>query len=182
MKDFDPFEPEPPQPLARWPVWALLSAAALAIGIIIFTVQMLRPMMDERLYARYRNLPEAHFLLPEDSMRHPALALASTRFNQKKYRAALENFEQDTSLFYAVPATFFKGICQLELQQMEPAEALLEPLVKGDTPWASEARFYAALSHLRRHDRPGAAEWLHSLGSDHPRHPEAETLLEKIGY
>lgn len=172
----DPFVSVPPAPLPQWPAWKWLLVALLSVAIVPVTVRMLRPQMDERLYAKYRNLPQAVFLKEND---HP-LAEACAAFNLKQYTRALPLFERDTHAAYALEKQFFSGLCLLELNKMKPAEERLRPVLNSNHPLNKEAIFYTALSQLRRHDRKGALALLQQLDGTDMRHsPEVLAILRK---
>ena len=142
-----------------------LGVITLAVGVMAGTVWMLRPQMDERLYAKYRNLPQVQFLLPGDT----SLSEACTAHNLKQYTKALPLFQRDTQTKYATETRFFSAICLLELNKMTEAEALLAPIATSNHPLQSEALWYIALSHLRRHDRKGCLKYLHELETKNSR-------------
>jgi hypothetical protein len=172
----DPFTSVPPAPLPQWPAWKWLLAVVLAIVVVPATVRMLRPQMDERLYAKYRNLPQAVFLKEND---HP-LAEACAAFNLKQYTRALPLFERDTHATYALEKQFFSALCLLELNKMKPAEERLRTVVNSQHPLNKEAVFYTALSQLRRHDRKGALLLLEQLDGAAMRHtPEVLAILRQ---
>lgn len=160
------------QNIMKW-----LGFIALAAGVMAGTVWMLRPQMDERLYAKYRNLPQAQFLLPGDT----SLAEACAAHNLKQYTKALPLFQRDTQTKYATETRFFSAICLLELNKMKEAEALLEPIAISNHPFQPEALWYMALSHLRRHDRKGCLKYLHEVGTKNSRQ-SASTIAFLIDY
>jgi predicted Zn-dependent protease len=179
MKDIDPFLEEPFMPRWSVPWWAWILAGVGVILVIAGTVWMLRPQMDERLYARYRKLPEAAFVPPGDAV-YQELAAASLLFNQKKYTKALVQFAGDTAQLYKGEVQLFQGICLLELNQMKEAEALFLPLISPQNKLKEEAMWYTALSRLRRHDRKGCREILLDITFQNPRYAQAQSLLQRI--
>jgi tetratricopeptide (TPR) repeat protein len=170
-------------PRRYWWRWA--AAAAVAVAVVAGTVLMLRPQMDERLYARYRHLPTADFTVRGNDATQLSQTLreAAEAYNEKSYARALTTFQKALQLQPNQPeAQFFAALCHLELNQMREAETLLEPLANSGGAWASDARWYLALSHLRRHDRAGCAAILQQFqSSDTRRYQEAQELLKKMG-
>jgi tetratricopeptide (TPR) repeat protein len=163
--------------------WQRVLAVAASVALVVAaTVWMLRPQMDERLYAHYRDLPEADFTLrgTADDVQHQ-LERGGTAFNQKNYDEALTAFRAALALQPEhTEAQFFAALCLLEKNDMLAAEALLAPIVNSTNVWASEARWYLALSMLRRHDRVGCAAQLQQIGTGERRYADAQTLLEKL--
>jgi hypothetical protein len=160
------------QNIIKW-----LGVIALAAGVMAGTVWMLRPQMDERLYAKYRNLPQAQFLLTGDT----SLAEACAAHNLKQYTKALPLFQRDTQTKYATETRFFSAICLLELNKMKEAEALLTPIVESNHPLQPESLWYTALSHLRRHDRKGCLLYLKEVETKSSRQSRA-TITFLIDY
>lgn len=179
MKDADPFLDEPF--MSRWNMawwgWVLLVVAAVLV--IAGTVKMLRPQMDERLYARFRKLPEAAFVVPADSCCSD-IADACQLYNQKKYTKALAAFQQSAPNRFASEIMLYKGICLLELNQMQPAESMLAPLAGQSSFSGKEADWYIALSRLRRHDREGCLSVLRQMPPENPRYATAQQLLSRL--
>ena len=152
------------QNIIKW-----LGVIALAAGVMAGTVWILRPQMDERLYAKYRNLPQAQFLSPGDT----SLAEACAAHNLKQYTKALPLFQRDTQAKYTTETRFFSAICLLELNKMKEAEALLEPIATSNHALQPEALWYLALSHLRRHDRKGCLQYLKTVNPQNSRQSTA---------
>ncbi len=154
----DPFAAQPAQPLPRWGIWGWTIVVALGLGVVLATVPMLRKQMDERLYAKFRNLPQAKFL-PE-GQQHP-LRAACDAYNLKQYTKALPLFDNNTDTVFVIEKQFFSALCLLELNKMPKAEQRLQPIAQGQHPLRQEALWYTALSHIRRHDRKGGLRLLH---------------------
>lgn len=170
----------PPAPLPRFPIWTwpiLLVAVGLALAGI---VRLLRPQMDERIYARFRTLPQAQFL-PADAPDGP-LKSACAAYNVKAYSKALQLFRQDTQSRYTVERQLYSGICLLELNDTKAAGAQLEALLRAnpESPLRDEMLFYQGLCHLRAHRRGACREALLQVTPGSPRQTAIHHVLDKI--
>lgn len=170
--------PAAPLPRIRWWMWGLI--ALFSVLVIAGVVRMLRPQMDERLYARYRNLPQAHFMTPADSA-CSNLSAACAAFNLKQYTKALPLFEADNCPGYTEEKRLFVALCHLELNRMKEAEAQLALILDqgAQHPLHTEALWYTALSHLRRHDRAGYETFLRAVPVGSARYESALKLGKK---
>lgn len=175
----NPFGPPAPLPRFRW--WMALLGLLFTAVVVAGVVRMLRPQMDERLYARFRNLPKAQFLTPADSSRS-ALFQACEAYNLKRYSRAVPLFLSDTSQAYALERRFFRGICLMELEKLQEAEALFKEvraLSAAGSYW-KECDWYLALCYLRGHKRGRCIEKLREIRPGYPRGAEAERLWAKL--
>lgn len=179
MSDKDPFLQEPPLGRIQIPRWAWPVIGLVSVLIIMGTVRMLRPQMDERLYARYRKLPTADFLPPGDSC-CPGLPEAMQLYNEKKYTAALNAFQTAKPGTWTNETRLFSGICYLELNNMKMAEVTLVPLLSERSIPGRQAGWYTALSRLRRHDRKGCIALINGFDESHPRYAESRQLLQHL--
>ena len=171
MSSTDPFEAIPVVSFPQWPIWRWAIGGLVAVAVVFATVRMLRPQMDERLYAKYRDLPKAAFLPNDQHPLHPACAA----FNLKQYSKALPLFEKDTHTQFALEKAFFEALCLLELNKMSAAEARVYPVTTSTHHLKNEAIWYTALSRLRRHDRKGCVQLLRQLDGATMR-TKAETV------
>jgi hypothetical protein len=152
-------------------------ALLLALATVLGTIRMLRPQMDERLYARFRALPTAQFQINGDTV----LSAACTAFNLKQYTKARPLFDAYSSGPYTDHARFFGALCLLEHNKMKEAEAVLSNLDEAEQSLKDESIWYHALSQLRRHDRKGCLLSLQRLSPQSPRWEMYQKLMEKLG-
>jgi tetratricopeptide (TPR) repeat protein len=162
-------------PIIHWSGWLLL--VGFVFYLIVGVIAMLRPQMDERLYARYRNIPQADFLDGQDSL-FPILKKACLAFNTKNYNKALSLFEQDSSAFFIPEKRLFSGICLLEQNQLEEASATFQEMKIMNLPpnYQMDANWYLALSHLRNHQRSLCENTLQEIVGE-PRKTDAHRLM-----
>lgn len=176
----DVFINELPAPLPILKGWELLSGICLIFALILWGVTMLRPQMDERIYARFRNLPKATFLEHKDSSLL-FLNEACTAFNNKSYNKALQLFKKDTSTAFLYEKELFSGICLLELNKPEEAIPKLKTLKQNKIAekYREEATWYLALAYLRAHKRNLCKTTLHEIENS-PKKVIVEIILKKI--
>lgn len=177
-KDVFAKEPAFKLPPLHWAGWLLVTAlVASLIGGVVF---MLRPQMDERIYARYRNIPQATFL-ENQGERFPLLQEASIAFNTKNYSKALRLFEQDSSVEFRYEKQLFSGICLLELNNSEAVIASFKKAKEQHLPpyIDKEITWYLALAYLRNHQRDLCSNTLLEL-IDEPRKSEAQNVIKHL--
>lgn len=166
------------RPARRRRLYGLLAAAAVVLLGLAWW--FLRPPADERLYARYRQFPEAAFTLKSGTSPDTRLAAASEDFNAGRYEKALPVFQNHLS---AQPdddeARLFAGLCLLELNRPDDALALFRDISPGSS-WADEANWFRALATLRAHDRSGCAALLRAIPAGSAHYEEAQALLRAL--
>jgi tetratricopeptide (TPR) repeat protein len=160
------------------PIWKLLLIGIGSIVVVAGTVRMLRPQMDERLYARFRKLPQAD--VQSDTLR--TWQVGAAHFNDKRYYEALESMQEVLQMYPSHGAArFFAGLCFLENNNMTAAEEHLGAVTTySNTTWHTDAQYYTALAHLRRHDRAGCVELLQKIPGGHKRYADADSLTQKL--
>jgi hypothetical protein len=167
------------------PIGLLLALVVFCAGAVWGTVHLIRPQMDERMYARFRRLPQADASLPtadSSAAWAQAWAVGAQHFNDKNYHDALDSMRV---VMRAAPdhegARFFAALCLLECVEMPAATQLLTPL-RQDTAsrWQQEATWYLALARLRNHDRAGCLRLLDSMEPTGVRRVYADTLTLKL--
>ena len=177
-KDIFSKEPAFMLPTLHWAGWLLVAALlASLIGGVIF---MLRPQMDERIYARYRNIPKATFLENQEA-RFQLLQEASSAFNAKNYSKALRLFEQDSSVEFHYEKQLFSGICLLELNRAEAVISSFQKAKEQHLPSYinKEITWYLALAYLRNHQRDLCINTLLEI-VDEPRKSESQNVLKHL--
>lgn len=156
-------------------------AAAAAIALLLIGWLFLRPPAEERLYAQYRNFPEAAFSLRNNDPGQSTLQNAAAAFNEKNYASALEQLQLQLKTDPEnLEARFFSGLCWLELKNYSAATAVFLPISNNANAWADEARWYLALSYLRQNQRDKCAEVLRQIPNGSGHFAEAQDLLAKI--
>ena len=167
----------PPLRSARTRWWMAAAAAALAL-----VVWLSWPPGADALYERYRIFPEAAFALKSSNISAAQnLDAAAKSFNAKDFAPALSALNAHLS---AMPddleARFFAGLCQLELGQFDASEATFQQIISPENVWSGEARWYLALTYLRKKKRGQCKEILHQILPGDAHHAAAQELLEKL--
>ncbi len=174
------FSKEPPFtfPTTHWSKWLLVTG--FFFSLIVGVVYMLRPQMDERLYARYRNIPQADFLAGQDTL-FPLLKEACLAFNTKNYSKALSLFEQDGSTLFIPEKQLFSGICLLELNQLDKAIITFQEMKSMNLSlnYQMDTSWFLALSYLRKHQRSLCKNTLLEIIAE-PRKTEAQRLIHEL--
>ncbi len=162
-------------PLGAW--WAAAAAAALLIAAWLF----LRPPANERLYARYRQLPDAAFTIRNAATDQQYLQRAEQAFNSKDYAAALATLQTYLQNQPGnVEAQLFAGLCLLELRRPAEAQTILQTISAGANAWSDEASWYLALACLLQNKRAECAEILQRIPQNSGHYAEAQELLNKV--
>lgn len=159
----------------RWIAWGLAMAATITL-IVLFVWN--RPEQD-LLYAEYARMPQAAFI--EKGTAGEALANAENHFNGKNYAAALN--EIDGALQDAPTSTellFFKGLCLLQLDRLQEARQLLEPIANSTSAFSEDAQWYLALSYLKSKEYSTCRTILSQIPPTGIWHEKAGELLSKI--
>lgn len=160
--------------------WPKLAAAAAFAGILIW-LGWPAGDPDARLYAQYREYPEAAFVTRSNAPDEAEMAQATSAFNAGQYEAALPILQRKVQ---AEPeqseARLFLAICLIETGRGADARSQLDQLVKGGGAWVSDARWYLALSYLKEKDRPRCVETLRGIPPDDPHYANAQALLKKL--
>lgn len=164
-----------PWVVRRWP-WL---AAAASVALLL--VWLVWPPAERRLYARYRDFPEASFTTRAGEPADDGLAEAAAAFNRGDYAAALPAFERRAA---ARPddleARLFAAFCLLELGRTAEARAVFSQIGATPNAWAGEAKWFLALSFLPEKDREQCAAALRAIGPGEPHYAEAQQLLQKL--
>lgn len=161
--------------LRRWPQ---LAAAAAVAALLIWVAW---PAGETRLYARYREFPEAAFVVRSSEPGQAELAEANAAFNDGDFAKALPILEKHSQ---ARPddreIRFFLALCQLELGRTREAVAGLEQISNTPNSWAGEARWFLALAYLKEKNRAQCVAALRDIPAGNPHFQKAQELLKKI--
>lgn len=151
---------------------AIAASIALALAAIWFFNQP-----DEPVYADFANHEPLALTVRGGSPTATGEADASRFFNEKNWSAALSELEK---LAAAQPdeteIEFHRAICLLELNRTGEAREQFQRLASGASAWASEARWYLALTFLKEKNGPRCLEILEQIQADDRHFGEAEKL------
>lgn len=158
--------------LRRW--MALAASVLLVAAAVWFFRQSEAPTYRE--YARHAPLS-----LTVMGDTQPARTEAESAFNQKDYARALAALDQ---LLAAEPdnpkASFYRGICLLELDRGAEARAVFEPLAAGNSALKEDATWYIALSYLKEQDKAACKSALMKIDTSSAHHAEAREILKGL--
>ncbi len=110
------------------------------------------------------------------------LLAANELYQQGNYKEAVSLFEEienpDGRVILA------SGICYLELNQLETAQALFTNLINSPDQdiYQNLAQWYLALAYLKQEDTTNAQKWLETLGGNTSadKHEEAQQILKEL--
>ncbi|MEM9887837.1 MAG: tetratricopeptide repeat protein [Bacteroidota bacterium] len=138
-------------------VASLAIAAAIALLLIL---PFLRPQDRYEQFNDHRALA-----LVEMSIQNTAAAQeAQTAFNAGDYSTALDALNAYlTDRPEDVEAQLYKGISLLELNELQAARAIFEPIAEGTSAFQSEGLWYLALSYLKEEDAVNTKKYLERL-------------------
>ena len=106
---------------------------------------------------------------------------AETAFGQKDYVRALAALNQ---VLVAEPdnikATFYRGICILEIGSGSEARAVFEPLAAGNSALREDAAWYVGLSSLKEKDLEACKVALGKIGPGEAHYKEAQKILKGL--
>ncbi len=158
--------------------WPQLAAAAAVAALLIWVAW---PAGETRLYARYREFPEAAFVVRSNEPGQAELAEATTAFNEGDFAKALPILEKHCQIHPDDrEIRFFLALCQLELGRTPEAVAGLEQIAQTPNSWTGEARWFLALAYLKEKNRAQCAVVLRSIPSGGAHFEEAQELLKKV--
>ncbi|MFN8301569.1 MAG: tetratricopeptide repeat protein [Saprospiraceae bacterium] len=160
--------------------WPKLAAAATFAGILIW-LGWPAGDPDARLYAQYREYPEAAFVVRSEAPDGSEMAQATSAFNSGHYDVALPILERKVQTApNESEARLFLAICLIETGRSADARIHLAELVKGGGAWASDAGWYTALSYLKEKNRALCIETLRNIPPGDPHYASAQALLKKL--
>ena len=158
--------------------WPQLAAAAAVAALLIWVAW---PAGETRLYARYREFPEAAFVVRSTEPGQAELAEATAAFNEGDFAKALPVLEKYSQTHPDDrEIRFFLALCQLELGRTQEAVTGLRQISNTPNSWAGEARWFLALAYLKEKNRAQCAVVLRSIPSGGAHFEEAQELLKKV--
>ncbi|MEZ5042929.1 MAG: hypothetical protein R2828_23745 [Saprospiraceae bacterium] len=154
-----------------------LASAAAAVLLLIFAWPFLFPSTPTySQFAEHRPLS-----LQEKSVDGNALAGIEAAFNNKDYRTAhdgLNNYLKNNP--HDITAFLYKGICALELNQLEEAQLTFENIRQKNSVLGQTAQWYLALTYLKRADFDNCKATLATIPADNYWYPKAQKLLARL--
>jgi tetratricopeptide (TPR) repeat protein len=158
----------------RW----ITAVAAVFIGIVMLTVWS--PWKKEDLYQQYAAI-QMPGVVERGAAADSSLKKATDNFNEKKFAAAVPQFEavlkNDPQNSFA---NYYYAIALLESGQTERSRNELMQLYNGTSLFRYDAAFYMALSYLKEKDKTNCIVWLNKIPADAGLYGKAQELLKKL--
>lgn len=162
--------------LRRWPI------LAVAAAVTVLLIWVAWPASDARLYARYREFPEASFVVRAGEPGQADIAEAESAFNRGDFATALPLLERRLQAKSDdLEARFFLALCQMELGRSRDAIAGFQQIMATPNSWAGEARWFLALTYLKDKNREECAATLRGIQAGDAHEADARRLLKALG-
>ncbi len=159
-----------------------MAAAAVLVVILAAGYYYLLPSKPaaDKLYAQFAR-HESLNLLQRGNKTDSLAATAAAAFNSKKYLVALTPLqeylkEQPDD----IQARFSLAVCYLETGAHADAEKIFSSVASGPTAYAETAKWYLALTALKKKDIPGCRKYLENIPETSPYFTKAKELLVKL--
>jgi len=156
--------------------WFRVASIAAAAALILFIMQ---PWQQGDIYNQYA----IHKTLSLSERGASELDISKTEidFNSKKYIEALPSLEKYVETYPEnSQAKLFLGICYLETNNFEKANAIFSNLASGQTSFQNDGQWYLALLAIKQKDNNTAKKYLESISSDSSYFDKAQKILSKI--
>lgn len=115
-----------------------------------------------------------------DSLRLPREAIE--KFNRGHFSDAItllnEVLQQHPGNLYA---RYYRGVCKVDLNQLEPARVDLIQVYQQSNDLKYEAAFYMGLSYLKEGRKQECLDWLLKIPSQAPNYIKVQKLIEELG-
>jgi tetratricopeptide (TPR) repeat protein len=108
------------------------------------------------------------------------LRLAQNAFNEKNYKAAIENFEIVLKDYDKPEVRFFYGISLLEENRYSEAETNFITIQNGTSVYKDKATWYLALSKLKQNQFDECKDYIKQIPEDAEDYEKAQKLLNKL--
>ncbi len=152
-------------------------AIAASMVVILFALSQL---FQQPLYEQYAFHQDINLI--EKSENNPKAIEAQNFFNNKDYQNAAQSLTEylrdspnDTKAILA------RGICSLELGQLDQAVEIFTPIHNGRTALKATGTWYLALTHLKMEDIELAKEYLELVPEEEGGlYKKAQELLGKL--
>lgn len=154
--------------------WLALAASLALIAVAIWFLRQPEPKTPT--YQEYaRHAPLSLTVMGETEQ---VRTEAEAAFRQKDYSGALAALDQ---VLVAEPgnvkASFYRGICLLELDRTAEARAVFEPFAAGSSALREDAAWYVALSFLKEQNIEACKTELAKIRPGEAHYKEAQEIL-----
>ncbi|RAJ87349.1 DNA-directed RNA polymerase specialized sigma24 family protein [Chitinophaga dinghuensis] len=152
----------------------IIGVAILAIGLA--TMLYISPWR-KNIYSQFSSTEMQAF--GNDSLDLPQDIMAE--FNRGHFSDALQHLnavlEKNPENIYA---RYFRGVCLVDLNQIEAARKDLLMVYNGDNKIRYEAAFYIALSYLKEGHKQECLDWLVQIPEGAPNYIKVQKLIEEL--
>ncbi|MEZ4894915.1 MAG: tetratricopeptide repeat protein [Saprospiraceae bacterium] len=163
---------------ARVNLRRLIMAAAASVVFLLSVIWLFQQRATPTYEHYAQHDPLSLTLRGETST---AISEAEKAFANENYQKAEIALDQIISTDSSnITARLYKGICQIELNKIEPARATLEPIAEGQSALRSEAIWYIALSYLKEGNYSACEQALSGIHVGDSRSREAAKLMKKL--
>lgn len=152
----------------------LMVAASIAILIGFFVFNNGQPT-----YADFNNHATLELVVRGDQ--NQTFLKAEQAFNAKNYQAALKELTVLSALNpNDVEIYFYRGICNLELDNIAEATSIFEHISKGTSSYSNNATWYLALTYLKQENYTKCKQTLQLIPETAEVYAQAQKLLKKL--
>ncbi|RBL88269.1 CDC27 family protein [Chitinophaga flava] len=129
----------------------------------------------------YKQFASTEMQVPDtDSLRVPAEIIQ--KFNRGHFSDAImlldKVLQQHPGNLYA---RYYRGVCKVDLNQLQPARTDLLQVYKESSDLRYEAAFYLALSYLKEGHKQECLDWLLKIPPQAANYLKVQKLIEELG-
>ncbi|AWG20554.1 hypothetical protein FFWV33_02905 [Flavobacterium faecale] len=154
--------------------WYYSVAASVTILLgVWFVMQNAKPVFED--YNQYEN---AYFVERGDES--ATLKAAQDAFNNKKYKEAVVDFELVRHEKPSTEVDLYYGITLMEVNRLEEARAIFEPIRKGTSIYKNKASWNLVLLELKQKEYDACKTILKTIPTDYENYDQVKELLKNL--
>ncbi|SJZ41091.1 DNA-directed RNA polymerase specialized sigma subunit, sigma24 family [Chitinophaga eiseniae] len=129
----------------------------------------------------YRQFASTEMQAPDaDSLRLPKEAIE--KFNRGHFADAITILDKVLQQYpNNLYARYYRGVCKVDLNQLQPARADLVQVYQQSNDLKYEAAFYMGLSYLKEGHKQECLDWLLKIPPQAPNYVKVQKLIEELG-
>ncbi len=129
----------------------------------------------------YRQFASTEMQAPDaDSLRLPEEAIE--KFNRGHFAEAITILDKVLQQYpNNLYARYYRGVCKVDLNQLQPARADLTQVYQQSNDLKYEAAFYMGLSYLKEGHKQECLDWLLKIPPQAPNYIKVQKLIEELG-
>lgn len=155
--------------------WKLAVAASILVVIGVFYSQW----FSTPIYNDYADYPQVSLTMRGDV--NQIAAEAENAFNNQNYQEAIPLFKTlKESDIENLEIQLFLAISLVEENAFEEADILFDSLLKEQSAFLNQARWYAALSKLKQKEYEETEALLKLIPEEAEEYPQAQKVLKKL--